>query len=170
MLCMICVVIMMRSGSNVSLAYAFVDTLIDHFASPDLTFFENPNWSGLRIVRFILIGFPMALIIAWVFFFQAEDGIRDVAVTGVQTCALPISLRGWSCAGVSRQTYDSQRVCNQPAIGRPGHDRLLDERPARRSFVSGDRRRQCRHDAHPAQLARRGAQAFRTEAEGHRRI
>src|SRR2546429_607815 len=27
-----------------------------------------------------------------VFFFQAEDGIRDVAVTGVQTCALPILL------------------------------------------------------------------------------
>src|ERR671919_2401627 len=28
-----------------------------------------------------------------VFFFQAEDGIRDYKVTGVQTCALPISLR-----------------------------------------------------------------------------
>src|SRR2546422_11074348 len=27
------------------------------------------------------------------FFFQAEDGIRDVAVTGVQTCALPICVR-----------------------------------------------------------------------------
>src|SRR2546429_5009202 len=27
---------------------------------------------------------------SYVFFFQAEDGIRDVAVTGVQTCALPI--------------------------------------------------------------------------------
>src|SRR6266568_8409541 len=26
------------------------------------------------------------------FFFQAEDGIRDGTVTGVQTCALPISL------------------------------------------------------------------------------
>src|SRR5206468_8981399 len=26
-------------------------------------------------------------------FFQAEDGIRDLIVTGVQTCALPISLR-----------------------------------------------------------------------------
>src|SRR2546421_768191 len=26
------------------------------------------------------------------FFFQAEDGIRDLIVTGVQTCALPISL------------------------------------------------------------------------------
>src|SRR2546429_7133958 len=30
-------------------------------------------------------------VIVVVFFFQAEDGIRDVAVTGVQTCALPIS-------------------------------------------------------------------------------
>src|SRR2546430_9279433 len=28
------------------------------------------------------------------FFFQAEDGIRDLTVTGVQTCALPISQIG----------------------------------------------------------------------------
>src|SRR5260370_9886252 len=28
------------------------------------------------------------------FFFQAEDGIRDSSVTGVQTCALPISQGG----------------------------------------------------------------------------
>src|SRR3712207_8261254 len=27
------------------------------------------------------------------FFFQAEDGIRDIGVTGVQTCALPIFVR-----------------------------------------------------------------------------
>src|SRR6266436_8225474 len=30
------------------------------------------------------------MIFVFFFFFQAEDGIRDVAVTGVQTCALPI--------------------------------------------------------------------------------
>src|SRR2546430_9922260 len=30
------------------------------------------------------------------FFFQAEDGIRDLTVTGVQTCALPISSSGLS--------------------------------------------------------------------------
>src|SRR5439155_17079727 len=29
----------------------------------------------------------------WLFFFQAEDGIRDGHVTGVQTCALPIYLK-----------------------------------------------------------------------------
>src|SRR2546430_5182881 len=33
-----------------------------------------------------LIDVPLAC----VFFFQAEDGIRDLTVTGVQTCALPI--------------------------------------------------------------------------------
>src|SRR3712207_7595794 len=30
------------------------------------------------------------LIVRFFFFFQAEDGIRDIGVTGVQTCALPI--------------------------------------------------------------------------------
>src|SRR2546428_2020929 len=40
-----------------------------------------------------------------VFFFQAEDGIRDLIVTGVQTCALPISLPPdtWE-AGISRSS------------------------------------------------------------------
>src|SRR5258708_32722257 len=38
------------------------------------------------------------------FFFQAEDGIRDDLVTGVQTCALPISCAAWPwCA--SRDRY-----------------------------------------------------------------
>src|SRR2546426_9279576 len=32
------------------------------------------------------------------FFFQAEDGIRDYKVTGVQTCALPICPAGWNSA------------------------------------------------------------------------
>src|SRR3712207_8258174 len=31
-------------------------------------------------------------LLSYFFFFQAEDGIRDIGVTGVQTCALPISL------------------------------------------------------------------------------
>src|SRR3712207_8580863 len=42
----------------------------------------------------------MVMIIAFFFFFQAEDGIRDIGVTGVQTCALPISdQRRWLPAG-----------------------------------------------------------------------
>src|SRR2546430_8276089 len=37
------------------------------------------------------------------FFFQAEDGIRDLTVTGVQTCALPIS----AFAGIVRAPMSS---------------------------------------------------------------
>src|SRR5256886_10464447 len=53
------------------------------------------------------------------FFFQAEDGIRDLTVTGVQTCALPISfmagLMPLKSTGVDqfrakRPTYDGRGV------------------------------------------------------------
>src|SRR6267378_7081889 len=36
------------------------------------------------------------------FFFQAEDGIRDLYVTGVQTCALPISRDFWEVLATFR--------------------------------------------------------------------
>src|SRR2546425_5777809 len=36
------------------------------------------------------------------FFFQAEDGIRDKLVTGVQTCALPILLLLWAALVFAR--------------------------------------------------------------------
>src|SRR5437660_12616100 len=50
-----------------------------------------------------------------VFFFQAEDGIRDGHVTGVQTCALPIShpeMGYRSCLGIIRlaEEYSSTRM------------------------------------------------------------
>src|SRR6266852_7207505 len=44
----------------------------------------------------------------FIFFFQAEDGIRDATVTGVQTCALPI-LAGGRFA--NDQSYNSARPC-----------------------------------------------------------
>src|SRR5437762_6476699 len=37
-----------------------------------------------------LIGYVDRRVLVLFFFFQAEDGIRDTSVTGVQTCALPI--------------------------------------------------------------------------------
>src|SRR5436309_10023383 len=37
------------------------------------------------------------------FFFQAEDGIRDFHVTGVQTCALPICKREFILLGAPRR-------------------------------------------------------------------
>src|SRR5436190_511973 len=40
-----------------------------------------------------------------VFFFQAEDGIRDHCVTGVQTCALPILARYRSASAVGSREF-----------------------------------------------------------------
>src|SRR5207237_4520969 len=40
--------------------------------------------------RFVCCFWISYLFFFFVFFFQAEDGIRDSSVTGVQTCALPI--------------------------------------------------------------------------------
>src|SRR5258707_3089756 len=48
-----------------------------------------------------------------VFFFQAEDGIRDIGVTGVQTCALPILLlfpRSRTLLSASREKQQNPRM------------------------------------------------------------
>src|SRR5205823_10239789 len=46
------------------------------------------------------------------FFFQAEDGIRDKLVTGVQTCALPISLAAAKASGLmeSVESYHAETI------------------------------------------------------------
>src|SRR5687768_17985419 len=65
------------------------------------------------------------------FFFQAEDGIRDVAVTGVQTCALPIwplnDLRnlirfGASIGSGSRAVSAARHVLDHLALEDPDLD------------------------------------------------
>src|SRR5256886_9364398 len=43
------------------------------------------------------------------FFFQAEDGIRDLTVTGVQTCALPILLRSGN--RLSQRIFAASALC-----------------------------------------------------------
>src|SRR3712207_7629783 len=53
--------------------------------------------SGFSVVRDSgAVTWFVSVVVVWCqgrvgFFFQAEDGIRDIGVTGVQTCALPIS-------------------------------------------------------------------------------
>src|SRR2546430_9162265 len=63
------------------------------------------------------------------FFFQAEDGIRDLTVTGVQTCALPI------CASGARRLRHAR--AGAPARDLRRRDRRL-LRAARREARAGD--------------------------------
>src|SRR5437762_11319891 len=46
------------------------------------------------------------------FFFQAEDGIRDTSVTGVQTCALPIWFRFPICSSATIHSHTTRDHAN----------------------------------------------------------
>src|SRR5207244_5052380 len=67
------------------------------------------------------------------FFFQAEDGIRDDLVTGVQTCALPISVprvRPWLASpadarGRPRRLGHQRRRMGRGRAAQPVHGELL---------------------------------------------
>src|SRR6266487_5707636 len=65
------------------------------------------------------------------FFFQAEDGIRDGRVTGVQTCALPISQR--VVQRVERLVVDRQDEVG-PAKGPLASEELFELGTARRAL------------------------------------
>src|SRR2546427_7163040 len=55
---------------------------------------SNANYYAI-VSRSLLFG-------SFLFFFQAEDGIRDLTVTGVQTCALPICFQKYFSGGIER--------------------------------------------------------------------
>src|SRR2546430_6810190 len=57
------------------------------------------------------------------FFFQAEDGIRDLTVTGVQTCALPISPNALQQLQVSPEARGTRSHCSAAGQRRGIRDR-----------------------------------------------
>src|SRR5438105_4682549 len=69
--------------------YSGIKQLIDLLTVPNATalFLANINTMEPRFLGALHGAFALQLRL---FFFQAEDGIRDPLVTGVQTCALPI--------------------------------------------------------------------------------
>src|SRR5207249_3883067 len=58
--------------------------------------------------------------VIFVFFFQAEDGIRDRNVTGVQTCALPISFFLFIRCSVVPEEKMPEMLVAPPAVERSG--------------------------------------------------
>src|SRR2546430_4806213 len=52
------------------------------------------------------------------FFFQAEDGIRDLTVTGVQTCALPIFTAVGGCSSVLVMSSPDTLTVREPGMPR----------------------------------------------------
>src|SRR5437763_1230251 len=72
--------------------------LLDSFTGPEQRYRGEPNKADVGIAMAFAGHMMIELILPkdaeasvdYHFFLQAEDGIRDTSVTGVQTCALPI--------------------------------------------------------------------------------
>src|SRR5229473_4860834 len=64
------------------------------------------------------------------FFFQAEDGIRDKLVTGVQTCALPISSQRKPRILMSSKAEPEPRAEPEAAVAAPEISQATTERAA----------------------------------------
>src|SRR2546430_17488650 len=58
-----------------------------------------------------------------ILFFQEEDGIRDLPVTGVQTCALPIFSRSRTCLRAAWKSL--RKITGLPSIPNPCPPRSL---------------------------------------------
>src|SRR2546425_5559586 len=102
----------------------------------------------------------MALFVIFFFFFQAEEGIRVKLVTGVETCALPISPRArqvFGAGGGGRTLKTGRSRAAGSGLGPPGRARTGGARRRQRrrrapgsSEPAGNRRRR----SGPAQRAR----------------
>src|SRR5258708_40053582 len=71
------------------------------------------------------------------FFFQAEDGIRDDLVTGVQTCALPISVRDRRPVGGRHRTPGRPEHPRRSGLRAVQSQRRTTGRPGRRYRATG---------------------------------
>ena len=82
-----------RNVYKVAAAYAVVGWLIIQVATQVFPFFEIPNWTVRLVVLLIVVGFPVALIIAWAFELTPE-GLKRTAQANRATQPQPKSY-GW---------------------------------------------------------------------------
>src|SRR5450631_3893949 len=78
-----------RNVYKVAIAYAVVAWLLIQIATQVFPFFEIPNWAVRLVVLVILIGFPIALVIAWAFELTPEGIKRTEDVDPVASARQP---------------------------------------------------------------------------------
>ena len=82
-----------RNVYKVAIAYAVVAWLLMQIASQVFPFFEIPNWAVRLVVLLLIIGFPIALIIAWAFELTPE-GLKRTEVADREP-AIPSRNKAW---------------------------------------------------------------------------
>ena len=83
-----------RNVYKVAVAYAVVGWLLVQVATQVLPFFEIPSWAVRLVVLAIVIGFPIALVIAWAFELTPE-GLKRTEDVDLVTSARQPRKRAW---------------------------------------------------------------------------
>jgi hypothetical protein len=83
-----------RNVYKVAISYAVVGWLLIQIATQVFPFFEIPNWAIRLVVLAIVIGFPLALVIAWAFELTPEGLMRTEDVGRVVAAQRPRD-RAW---------------------------------------------------------------------------
>jgi TolB-like protein len=83
-----------RNVYKVAIAYGVVAWLLMQIASQIFPFFEIPNWAVRLVVLLLIIGFPIALIIAWAFE-ATPQGIKRTAVADAMPPAPGLKKHAW---------------------------------------------------------------------------
>src|SRR5256885_17062319 len=74
-----------RNVYKVAVAYGVVAWLLIQIATQVFPFFEIPNWAVRLVVLLIVVGFPVALMIAWAFELTPEGLKRTEAADATPT-------------------------------------------------------------------------------------
>src|SRR5919204_2470268 len=83
-----------RNVYKVAIAYAVVGWLLVQVATQVFPFFEIPNWIVRLVVLLIVIGFPIALVIAWAFE-ATPQGIKRTEVADAMPAAVSRKRHAW---------------------------------------------------------------------------
>ncbi|HEU5248331.1 MAG TPA: hypothetical protein VFU09_14685 [Candidatus Udaeobacter sp.] len=83
-----------RNVYKVAVAYAVVAWLLVQIATQVFPFLEIPNWVVRLVTALVLIGFPIALIIAWAFE-ATPEGVKRTAVADAMPAAAGQKRHGW---------------------------------------------------------------------------
>jgi TolB-like protein/Flp pilus assembly protein TadD len=119
-----------RNVYKVAVAYAIVGWLLVQIATQVFPFFEIPNWAVRLVVLAIVIGFPVALILAWAFELtpegikrtEAADAARQHSRGGVWVAVVVIAaglslglfFRGRYTAGNARPGHSAAATASNP--------------------------------------------------------
>src|ERR1700686_867797 len=83
-----------RNVYKVAVAYAIVGWLLVQIATQVFPFLEIPNWVVRLVITLVVIGFPIALVIAWAFE-ETPEGIKRTEIADAMPAASGQRKHAW---------------------------------------------------------------------------